>query len=253
LKVYLIPVFQGYDKLKPYGFPIHAGVDGYSRKVLWLEVSRSNNDPEITARFYLECVKENIFCPLQTRTDYGTENGTIAAMQCYFRANNNAPFSGEHAHVYGTSTMNQRVENFWSHFKKSCSNWWIQFFKDLIDSGQTDIANEIHKECLWFCFNGIIQEAFNEMKHYSNTHNVRSSRHETVGGVPDILFHLPEQTDAFDCSVNVSKDKLSEMESKCASEEEDEENIFQEYFHYIMDNEGLSYPSNCEEALNLFH
>ena len=250
---YQIAFFLGYDKLKPYGFPIHAGIDGYSRKVLWLEVARTNNDPEVTASFFLECVRQNKCCPLQTRTDYGTENGTIAAMQCYFRADDDAPFSGEHAHLYGTSTRNQRIENFWSHFKKSCSSWWIQFFKDLIDSGQIDIANELQKECLWFCFNGVIQEALDEMSLYWNTHNIRSSRHETVGGIPDILFHLPEQTGAFDCSVPVSKERLCEMKNKCASNEEDVDNIFQEYFHYVIDNEGLSYPSNYEEALNLCH
>ena len=27
---------DGYDKLKPYGFPIHGAIDGFSRKVLWL-------------------------------------------------------------------------------------------------------------------------------------------------------------------------------------------------------------------------
>lgn len=29
---------DGYDKLKPYGFPIHGCIDGFSRKILWLEV-----------------------------------------------------------------------------------------------------------------------------------------------------------------------------------------------------------------------
>ena len=48
----------GYEKLKPYGFPIHGAIDGYSRKILWLEVARSNNKPEIPAAFYLDCVKE---------------------------------------------------------------------------------------------------------------------------------------------------------------------------------------------------
>lgn len=36
---------DGYDKLKPFGFPTHACVDGWSRKVLWLYVTRSNNWP----------------------------------------------------------------------------------------------------------------------------------------------------------------------------------------------------------------
>jgi hypothetical protein len=30
---------DGYDKLKPYGFAIHAAIDGYSRRILWIEVS----------------------------------------------------------------------------------------------------------------------------------------------------------------------------------------------------------------------
>lgn len=85
-------------------------MDGYSRKILWVETERSNNLPEVTASYYLECVREHGFCPLQTRTDCGTENGIIAAMQCYFRSEDNAPYSGESAHVFGTSTRNQRVE-----------------------------------------------------------------------------------------------------------------------------------------------
>ena len=64
------------------------------------------------------------------------------------------------------------------------------------------------------------------------------------------MFQLPEESGAFDCSVPVSKDKIFEMESKCAYKEE--ENVFQEYFHYVMEEEGLQYLSNHEEALCLF-
>ena len=34
---------DGYDKLKPFGFPIHACIDGWSRKVLWLYVTRNSD------------------------------------------------------------------------------------------------------------------------------------------------------------------------------------------------------------------
>ncbi len=104
-------IITGYDKLKPYGFPIHGAVYGYSRKVLWLEVTRSNNSPEAVAQFYLDAVKQNGGCPLQTRTDCGTENGIIAGAQCYLRADDDGPFSGEQAHIFGRSTHNQRIEN----------------------------------------------------------------------------------------------------------------------------------------------
>ena len=42
---------DGNDKLKPYGFPIHGCIDGFWRKVLWLKVTRSNNNPVVPARY----------------------------------------------------------------------------------------------------------------------------------------------------------------------------------------------------------
>ncbi len=87
---------DGYDKLKPFGFPIHGAIDGYSRRVLWLVVGRSNNDPRIVATYYNNCVKELEGCPVLLRTDPGTENGIIASMQCVLRGN-------EDAHRYGPS------------------------------------------------------------------------------------------------------------------------------------------------------
>ena len=33
---------DGYDKLKEFGLPIHGCIDGYSWKLLWLELTRSN-------------------------------------------------------------------------------------------------------------------------------------------------------------------------------------------------------------------
>ena len=53
-------LFTGYDKLKSYGFPIHGAVDGYNRNSLWLEVAKSNNNPNVTGTFYLECVQKTL-------------------------------------------------------------------------------------------------------------------------------------------------------------------------------------------------
>ena len=33
---------DGYDKLKPYEFPIHGCIDGHSRHILWLALEKSN-------------------------------------------------------------------------------------------------------------------------------------------------------------------------------------------------------------------
>ena len=76
---------HGYDKLKPWGFPIHGCIDGYSRRIMWLRVARSNNLPEYPAMYYLETVKELGGCPVEVATDLGTENSLLASIQSYFR------------------------------------------------------------------------------------------------------------------------------------------------------------------------
>ena len=67
---------DGYEKLKPYGFPVHSCIDGFSRKIVWLRLVKSNNDPFVIAKLYLDDVG--------VRTDCGSENGILAASQCYF-------------------------------------------------------------------------------------------------------------------------------------------------------------------------
>ena len=37
---------DGYDKLKPWGFPIHGAIDGFSCKILWFNVTCSDNCPD---------------------------------------------------------------------------------------------------------------------------------------------------------------------------------------------------------------
>ena len=76
---------DGYDKLKPYGFCIHGAIDGYSRRILWLEVSETNNNPGIIAMYYLEALKEIRVVPRILRCDHGTENSTLALLQPFFR------------------------------------------------------------------------------------------------------------------------------------------------------------------------
>ena len=48
---------DGHDKLKKWGFAIHGGIDGFSRKILWLKVATTNNDPIVVANYFLEFLK----------------------------------------------------------------------------------------------------------------------------------------------------------------------------------------------------
>lgn len=72
---------DGFDKLKPYGFAIHGAIDGFSRRILWLEVASSNSDPAVIGSYFLNCVKQLHGCPAIARTGPGTENGILATIQ----------------------------------------------------------------------------------------------------------------------------------------------------------------------------
>ena len=195
---------DGYDKLKPFGFPIHGCIDGFSRKMLWLQLSRSNNNPQVILRFFLNAVDACGGCPRKLRSDCGTENGLAAAAQCYFTNN-------EQAHIYGTSPHNQRIEGWWSYFRRSRANWWINFFKDLMEREVFTTGNDLEMECLWFCFSNLIQQDLDLVKHHWNTHYIRRSRHDTVPGRPDELFHLPEMHNTQDFLEVVNEEQCQQV------------------------------------------
>ena len=102
----------------------------YSRRVLWLEVGTTNNDPSIVAYYFLRYVKriqgkvtkivvimQNLCLihvvllfvgtPCILRTDLGTENSTLAFMQPFLRRNHSDRFHGIESFRYGMSTSNQ--------------------------------------------------------------------------------------------------------------------------------------------------
>ena len=75
----------GWDKLKPFGFAVLGSIDGYSHKILWLEVCNSNNDPRIITKYYLDYVRQVGGTSRIIRADRGTENGNVAAIQRFFQ------------------------------------------------------------------------------------------------------------------------------------------------------------------------
>lgn len=235
---------DGYDKLKPWGFAIHGCIDGFSRRILWLKVARSNNLPENPGRYYVETIAELGGVPVELVTDLGTENGLVASMQCYLRENNDA-------HRYVPSPRNQRIEGWWSFFCKNRTSWWRSYFQDLETQGIIDTTSEIHKECLWYCFSCVLQKECDHVREHWNTHRIRKSRHDTVPGRPDSLFFLPEyHGGATDLLLKVPVIEINEVSQQCI--EEAENNVYQQYFEYVKASLGVSKPTTWQGAFELF-
>ena len=105
---------DGYDKLKPYGFCFNGAIiDGYSRRILWLEVSNSNNSSGVIAKYYLDALTNLGVCPRPLRCDRRTDNAKLSVLQPFFRYNDTDNFSGMKSFMYGNSVSNQRIESWW--------------------------------------------------------------------------------------------------------------------------------------------
>ena len=52
-----------------------------------------------------------------------SSNGVMAAMQCYLCQDGIDEFSGENVHNNGSSPANQRIEGWWSFFRRGRAGW----------------------------------------------------------------------------------------------------------------------------------
>lgn len=143
---------DGYDKLKPYGLCISGCIDGYSRKIIWLNVYYTNNDPEIIGGYFVEALKDCGGCPNTVRGDFGTENILVRDFQEYLRPNG----PPESAYKEGASTANQRIEGFWGILRKECIQFWMNLLKDLADRGEFT-GDLLDKSLVQFCFTSLVQ------------------------------------------------------------------------------------------------
>ncbi|XP_041362210.1 uncharacterized protein LOC121378197 [Gigantopelta aegis] len=79
---------DGYDKIKPYGICIHGCVDGFSRAIIWLHASTTNNNPKVITSYFIDAVKRLKGCPERIRSDK-----TVEQLQKFLRWEHTDRFS----------------------------------------------------------------------------------------------------------------------------------------------------------------
>ena len=247
---------DGYDKLKPYGICIHGAIDGFSRRIMWLEAGPSNKDPKITSKYFIDCVRQVRGVPKFIRADRGTENVYIAAIQRFLRMNCDDVANGTECFLYGKSVSNQRIEAWWSFLRESYSSWWMNFFKDMRDSGTFDDSNTLHVECLRFCFMRLIQSELNNVVKRWNLHRIRpSNNRESPPGKPDVLYYLPEQSNGINCIIDVDVNDLDIAEENYSAQQPAMgcNESFAELASMVMEDHHYTMPLNEREAYTLYN
>lgn len=202
---------DGWDKLKPFGLTVHGCIDGYSRRIIWLKGSTTNNDPFVVCGHFVESCTEINGLPQIIRSDRGTENVNIESLQRVLRSfNDDVRGQTQTAFLYGKSTHNQRIESWWSKFKCLGMDIWIKHFKSLVHIGILDTSLTAHTQCVRFCYMALFCRTLNEIKCLWNIHHIRKSRNDsTKSGKPDVLYFLPTLCGSQDRKIPFSSEDMS--------------------------------------------
>lgn len=147
---------DGYDKLKPYGLCIDACIDGFSRKIIWCDVSYTNKNPKLILSYYLKAVSAAGGCPRRIRADPGTENGHVEQIQTFLRRDHADHLAGNNSFLYGSSVTNQRIEAWWGFFRKHCAQYWMTILQELKDEGHFG-GFFLDKNVMQFCCMKLVQ------------------------------------------------------------------------------------------------
>ena len=212
---------------------------------MWLKAASSNHRPGLIAKYFVDSADHIGGYPKHVRTDCGTENNIMAAIQCL--VSNDAS-----AHIYGTSPGNQRIEAWWSFFRRYRSQWWIEVLESLVEFGAFHPGCDKEVECLRYCFMDLVQKDLDEARREWNTHRIRPSRGARCpAGVPDELYFVP-QPPAVNCLLtdvgDLPQEVLAELEEPQTCDSSD----FQSYLDYICGFNNWDRPTDHETATQLY-
>ena len=90
----------------------------------------------MTTSAYLNFILEIKSIPRRIRTDCGTENSVLAAIQCFFRREHTDEFAGDKTYLYGSSHSNKRIQAWWSCLRRNWNSFIINTFTEMVEAGE---------------------------------------------------------------------------------------------------------------------
>ena len=241
---------DGHDKLKPFGFSIHGCIDGFSRKVIWLEVGPSNKLPDVIAQYYLDAVSK-YGCSKNIKADDGTEHTLIEPVHIALRMINDHEDNALNSFSIITSPQNQRIEAYWSILQRDRIGWWRRFFQDLADLDM--FTNDpVIIECIRFCFTDIIRKDLVSIKNDWNVHIISRSRNNGTRGRPDTMYYLPHLFDTRDYKIEIDPDEFADVAVCVSNDIEDVSDEFKEFAREVLRGSGFEEVNDVTDALKVY-
>uniref|UniRef100_A0A9J7YE88 Integrase catalytic domain-containing protein n=1 Tax=Cyprinus carpio carpio TaxID=630221 RepID=A0A9J7YE88_CYPCA len=170
-------------KLIRYNIVLFGGVDGYSRKILYLDAA-TNNKASTVFSFFLRSTQLHGL-PSRVRGDQGVENVDIAHFMFATRGTGRASF------ISGKSVHNQRIERLWRDVWVAVTSKYHDVLHSLEEDGLLDISDEVHLFGVHYIFVPRLRADLDTFTGGWNNHPLR-----TEGGLsPEQLWYMGHHQD----------------------------------------------------------
>ena len=176
-RYYLVNIYlDGHHKLIRWKMVTHAGIDGYSRMIMYMSCS-NNNKASTVYSYFLEAVEKHGLLS-RVRSDQGKENKKVAEHMLEYRSVNRGSM------LTGSSVHNQRVERMWKDMYQSVTKLFYHLFYYLEEMRLLDPTNDIHMYSLHYVYIPRINRALTLFKNGWNKHGIRTEHASS----PEQLF-----------------------------------------------------------------
>ncbi|XP_033987789.1 uncharacterized protein LOC117496702 isoform X1 [Trematomus bernacchii] len=154
-----------------YNIVIFGGIDGFSRKIMYLGTS-NDNCSSTTLAFFRESVQQFGY-PLRVRADHGVENCGVAELMLTVRGPNSGSF------ISGKSVHNQRIERLWRDVWMAVTSIFYIVLHSLEDEGHLDPSNSTHLFCCHYVFLPRLQHSLKVFRDGWDNHPLRTEQNMT--------------------------------------------------------------------------
>ena len=149
----------------------HAGIDGYSRLIVYLKCSTNNRASTVLSAFEEGVQKFGL--PSHVRSDQGGENVSVALYMLRSRG------VGRCSMITGSSVHNQRIERLWRDMHRCVTTLYYRLFYFMEQQGILDPLNEVQLFALQCVYLPRINRALTTFEEGWNDHGIRTAQHHS--------------------------------------------------------------------------